>query len=375
MKIAVVIQNFSRRAGGVSEVVAAHCRELKKHGYSVRIFCGKDGFIAADYGDEFDVKALPLITNSFGYLVGLTKSIVEFCPDVIHAHGVWAYASWGARRAAQRLRKPLVITPHGMLGVDVMRYSSTKKRLARLIYEDANFRYAAAYHALCESEKQEFIDFGLVESKIRVIPNGVYIPDKKRALAGKDNPLRLLYLGRVHHKKGLDLLLQALSKVPANVLAPWEIDIVGWGDASFIDDMEALASSLSLLHKVHFLGPKYGKEKTDMYDNAAGFILPSRSEGLPMSVLEAWSHGLPVLMTEQCHLPEGFSAKAAVKLPLDIQGMTEELTGFFSASSEERYSMGDNGYRLVQNNFSWQHIGDMLSNMYSSLIRGGDVKS
>ena len=366
MKIAVVIQNFSRLAGGVSEVVAAHCRELEKQGHRVRIFCGRDEFITADYGTDFDVSAFSAFGGGFGYMPKLSKAIVGFHPDIIHAHGIWSYSTWGARRAARALCKPLVITPHGMLDAEALRYSAAKKRLARAVYEDANFRYAAAYHALCESEKRSFIDFGLDESRIRIIPNGVYIPEK-RPTPPTGEVLRLLYLSRIHHKKGLDLFLQSLAKIPAEVLAPWEVDIVGWGDAAFITGMKELAASLSLTSKVHFCGPKFGQDKADAYDNSAGFILPSRSEGLPMAVLEAWAHGLPALITEQCNLPEGFAAQAAVKLPLDISGMTAELIRFFTMSGEDRRAMGERGYELARSAFSWEHVGDMLSEMYASL--------
>ena len=107
-----------------------------------------------------------------------------------------------------------------------------------------------------------------------------------------------------------------------------------------------------------------------MYRKADAFILPSRSEGLPMAVLEAWSHGLPVLMTKECNLPEGFSAAAALPLPLEAEGMARTLTEFFSMSREQRRNLGVNGYDLVRKTFSWQQIGNRLIELYGEISVG-----
>ena len=254
----------------------------------------------------------------------------------------------------------------GSRRIEVFAY---KKSIAKFVYEKRNFQYSSAHHALCDAEARAFLAFGLPKAKVRVIPNGVYVPPLSHP--PKDgSTFRLLYLGRIHHKKGLDLLLPALSLVPRELLENWDLDIVGWGDAAFIDEMKKLSSSLSLQGKVHFCGPRYGEEKEEMYRKADAFILPSRSEGLPMAVLEAWSHGLPVLMTKECNLPEGFSAAAALPLPLEAEGMARTLTEFFSMSREQRRNLGVNGYDLVRKTFSWQQIGNRLIELYGEISVG-----
>ena len=122
---------------------------------------------------------------------------------------------------------------------------------------------------------------------------------------------------------------------------------------------------------VHFLGPLYGAEKRAAFAAASAFILPSVSEGLPMVVLEAWSHGVPVVMTRAGNLPEGFAAKAALEIGTESEEIRAGLDLLARMSEEQRRAMGHNGFRLCRDRFSQARNSELMRMVYRWLLKRG----
>jgi len=125
---------------------------------------------------------------------------------------------------------------------------------------------------------------------------------------------------------------------------------------------------LGLTESIHFVGPQFGQQNARSLKQADAFILPSLSEGMPMAVLEAWAYRLPVLMTPQCNLPEGFAAKAAVHMLPDAASIAVALNTLFSMSQLERREMGDKGRRLVEERFGWPTVAASMRSVYSWIL-------
>jgi poly(glycerol-phosphate) alpha-glucosyltransferase len=126
---------------------------------------------------------------------------------------------------------------------------------------------------------------------------------------------------------------------------------------------------------VVFTGPVFGDEKDALLRSADAFILPSFSEGLPMSALEAWSYGLPVVMTPECNLPEGFASQAALEIrngEKSFQGsdfsFQHGLRTLLEMSDQERAAMGMSGRRLVEERFTWPRVAAQMTEVYESLL-------
>ena len=133
---------------------------------------------------------------------------------------------------------------------------------------------------------------------------------------------------------------------------------------------------------VVFYGPAFGEEKEALLRSADAFILPSFSEGLPMSVLEAWSYGLPVVMTPECNLPEGFTNHAALEIrnrelatrfsllatPTKLDSDWEGLRVLLEMSDADRGSMGMRGRGLVEDRFTWPKVASRMKEVYESLL-------
>ena len=208
-----------------------------------------------------------------------------------------------------------------------------------------------------------------------VVPNGIDLPLPSQrfqtpAWAGRFPADRqvLLFLGRLHPKKGLQPLLQAWSRVHR---ANWQLVIAGWDQGGHRRDLEAGVAAHGLNDSVCFCGPLHGPDKAAAYAAAQAFILPSFSEGLPMTILEAWAYGVPVLMTSACNLPEGFAAGSALEISTDPDEMAEAIARFLSLSADERIAMGARGRALAARQFSWDRIAADLFSVYRWVAGAG----
>jgi poly(glycerol-phosphate) alpha-glucosyltransferase len=126
---------------------------------------------------------------------------------------------------------------------------------------------------------------------------------------------------------------------------------------------------------VIFWGAAFGKEKEDLLRSADAFVLPSFSEGLPMSVLEGWSYGLPVVMTPECNLPEGFAADAAIRIETSVESIAEGLGTLFSMNDADLMTMGAKGRGLVEERFTWKSVASQMREVYDWMLGGGVAPS
>ena len=166
------------------------------------------------------------------------------------------------------------------------------------------------------------------------------------------------------------MLLEAIGRIKNEQPALLDnriIDIVGWPQENYEIKLNSIVDKYKLHDIVKFHGGLFGDEKLKMYANADGYILPSHGEGLPMTVLEAWSWSLPVIMTGQCNIPEGFDNDAAIEITNTPEGVQQGLTTFFNMTAEARNEMGAKGRKLVENEFTWQLSAQKMDDLYGWL--------
>jgi poly(glycerol-phosphate) alpha-glucosyltransferase len=369
MRVAYLTPSISRQAGGLKDSVRHEALSLKARGVGVTIHSVEDSDAAAELvdWDPLEVSLSPLRgPGRFSYGPALADQIAGVGPDAVSTHGLWRYMSVVSRRWHAETGKPYIVSPHGMLDPWALQNSGLRKRAAALLFEDKHLRGASCLRALCESEAKAIRDYGL-ENPIAVIPNGVDLPQPKETPSapwsrqpGFDSAKVLLSLGRLHPKKNLLALLRAWKRLEANTAAgrsDWRLVIAGWDEVGYATEIQACISSLGLENEVWYAGPLFGTEKEAAYRRASAFILPSLSEGLPMVVLEAWSHSLPVLMTPECNLPSGFATNAALRMGAETESITEALRQLFAMSDVERATMGQRGRQLCAEVFNWSAVG------------------
>lgn len=382
MKIGLLTASISRRAGGLYDATRHLAGSLHNPPLEIQVFGLTDPDTARDRAGWGQ---LPIQTFAvrgprfFGYAPTLAPALSVANLDLLHVHGLWMYPSAASRQWSQRQQKPTIITPHGMLDPWAVRNAQWKKRLVGWLYENAHLRDAACLHALCAAEAEAIRAYGL-RNPICIIPNGI---DSPAATSAEPTPWQaalpadakvLFYLGRLHPKKGLPHLLSAwaAAHVASEHAEPWHLVIAGWDQGGHEAELKAQAEQLGLQTRVHFVGPQFDAAKHASYCRADACILPSFSEGLPMTVLEAWSYGLPVLMIPQCNLPEGFQADAAIQINPEPERIAQGLAALFALPDHERTAMGERGRVLVEQHFNWPHIAQQMLSVYRWVLGQGD---
>jgi glycosyltransferase involved in cell wall biosynthesis len=375
MKAGFLLSSVSREAGGLFQSVRGLAKAVASTDADVRVFGIHDKQSEGDLQEwrPLSVQAFHPRLRAWGYSKQLVPAMLEADLDVLSVHGLWKYCSVASHQWHQRTGRPYIVHPHGMLEAWAVGNARWKKRIAAALYENQHLRGAACLRALSEAEARSIRRYRL-QNPICVVPNGVDLPE----LTASDvktqpaNQKTLLYLGRLHPKKNLANLIRAWNEM-FNSQRPnsdsWVLAIAGWDQGGYERELKGIASGDSVL----FLGPRFGAEKSECYRTCDAFILPSLSEGLPMSVLEAWSYAKPVLMTAECNLPEGFSAKAALRIGSNTNEIAAGLKQLVETGDDDRVAMGTRGRTLVATKFSWPEIGEQMRAVYDWVVGDGAV--
>ncbi len=322
--------------------------------------------------------------RSFGFAPDLADYLIKSEADLGYFVGLWKYPSLAGLRWGRATGKPFIVAPHGMLDDWALQNSSAKKRLAGWFFQNSQLRKASCIRALCSAEARSIRAYGL-KNPICVIPNGIDLPPAATE-AGSANAYPpsfgdrkvLLFLGRLHPKKGLANLIHAWASVKH---PDWILALAGWDQNGHESELKRQATKLGIpwgdalfpgSHdtSLFFLGPQFGENKAACYRACDAFILPSFSEGLPMAILEAWSYAKPVLMTPQCNVPEGFDHHAALSIDPAIDSIARGLHKLFDLPDEDRKTLGQNGLYLAKACFSWNKIASDMTAVYSWIIEG-----
>ena len=294
--------------------------------------------------------------------------------DGVHVHGLWEQSTAISARAARRSCTPYVLSAHGMLDRWALNHKRFKKMVYAALSERNNVRRAACLHALTHAEAQDYRRFGATQP-VAVIPNGVAVPATSdgELFFGRFPSLRqkriVLFLSRLHSKKGLDILAQAWGAVSKQ--HPDAHLVLAGPD--FEDTQAAVEKSLAALgasQSVLFAGMLDHQAKWSALGAAECFVLPSYSEGLSVATLEAMGSGLPVIITHQCNLPEVSKFGAGWTIQPDAKQLAQALTDMLSNSQSTNRSIGENGRRLVKQNYSWPLIGRQMSEVYAWVLGG-----
>ncbi len=385
MKTVSVFSSISRNNGGLSESGRRlHLAMAQLAGIETDVLGINDEFTSADLPAWSPV---PVTTfpawggKQFAYAPALRRSLLGLNADVVHTHGLWQYPSIAVSAWYRKYRHPYAISPQGMLDSWALKNSAWKKRLAWSLYESDHLRHAACLRALSQAEAKGFRDVGL-KNPICIIPNSIDLaPEDELAESGNENsPFEpfaqgrkvLLYLGRLHPKKGLPHLLRAWQALSRDQQGDtWILAIAGWDQGGHEQELRRLISEAQMENSVCFIGPQFDYDKALCYRKCDAFVLPSLSEGLPMVVLEAWAAGKPVIMTPECNLPEGFVARAALEVHPSTDRIVAGLRQLFEMSDRQRQEMGSRGLALVKDRFTSPRIALQMRDVYDWLLGGG----
>lgn len=275
--------------------------------------------------------------------------------------------------------RPTVIAPHGTLEAYGLKRSAWKKRLARLWYERKNLRLASCLHASSKAEAISFRNFGL-RNPIAIIPNG--ITDAQLHAAGEGARFRarysippdkrlLLFISRLHPKKGLSLLFEAMALIREQ-LTNWHLVVAGSDEMGHRRELELLSERIGIRDLIQFTGPLFGSEKQDAFAATDVFVLPTHSEGFAIIVAEALGAGVPVLTTRGAPWEELRNHRCGWWVDVSTSAIQDALLDAIQRPRSELVQMGQRGKTLVAQKYTWSQVAGKSLMLYEWLLGLGE---
>lgn len=274
----------------------------------------------------------------------------------------WNYTGLAAWRECRRAGVPYLTIPHGLLSPWALKHKGIKKALYWRLVARRLVAGSSAFMASAEQERIDARQAGL-DLPVHVVPNGAdhllgldaQVPDAHEATRRMTEGHRyILFLGRIHEKKGLDILLPAFSLI-SREHPDVRLVIAGAVDPAYASTFEALLAASTARNRIVITGNVDGPPKAAMLRHATVFALTSYSEGLPVAVLEALGAGVPVVITPECNLPEIVPADAGIEVPRDPQVVARAIADLLGRE-DRRQQVAANAAALARDAFSWASV-------------------
>lgn len=367
-----LVPSIAEGYGGPARSVTALSSALSAAGHAVTLISthatGDKNLIP---NPSVDVRLLARRSHLLGWPFSstLSKLYASRKPDVLHDHGLWMpyshfSANWSSRRKVLR-----VVSPRGMLEPWALEQRRAKKRVAWALYQRKDLESASGYHATSAEEASNIRKLGLM-GPIAVVPNGVALPaDLPRRIGEIHSRRRLVFMSRIHRKKGLENLIRAWDELRPS---DWLLTIAG-PDAGHLSEMRQLVRTLGLERIVEFVGPVDDSEKWMLLTTADLFVLPSYSENFGLVVAEALGAGVPVITTRGTPWACIEDHKCGWWIETGVQPLLNALRVATAMDSDDLRARGKRGEALVREQFAWKRSGELLSDFYHWLLHGGEA--
>ena len=378
MKILEVTNFFSPVHGGSAEAPYQLSKELARRGHKVTIYTS-DFKLTQDYVNSIPGATVrPFRTWLSMANLYVTPGIISSAReetrhmDIIHMHNYRTFQNAIAHRYARKYNVPYVLQAHGSLP-RIM----SKQRLKQaydIIWGHRLLKDAARVLAVTKAEAEQYKDAGVREDKIEIIPHGIdlsafeNLPPRgefRRKHGMGDDQRIVLYLGRIHRIKGLDLLAGAFADLSRS-LNDTRLIIAG-PDDGHLSSLKKSIADLKIKDRILLTGPLYGQEKLTAYVDADIYVLPSVYEIFGITILEALACGTPVIATDRCGLAEEVSEQAGLVIPYD-KGQLQDALSQMLGDDKLRQNFGEKGKSLVRDKFNWEKIAEQVERVYTNIL-------
>ncbi len=369
MKILQCISSIDKTFGGPSKSVSDLSCELARQKEEIIIVANEshNPYLVNPHQERLEL----YFTGKVSYKDSLNTIFNNKGINLFHGHGIWQTPVHSMAKLARKINIPYVITPRGMLEPWALNTGKWKKRLAMLLYQRKDLSKAACIHATAFMEAENIRKLGF-KNPIAVIPNGIDIsefPLKENNLIKEKRTL--LFLSRIHPKKGIELLFNAWCQLEKSIRRNWIVEIVGDGDKMYINSLKRYIREKELSNEIKLIGPKYGQEKIVVYHNADLFVLPTHSENFGIVIAEALACEVPVITTKGTPWEELNTHSAGWWIDIGVQPLVGALQKALSINDEERRQMGINGRKLVEENYSIESVAKKMIRLYEWILNGG----
>lgn len=370
LEISHVVSSISNEAAGPSHSVPGLCRGLAAAGHKVQLLSVSDSASRQEnaYVDRrfrTTLSCLPL-ARRFGLSRDLKRAVelATYSANIIHLHGLWMYPNRFPHRARATAAICKVISPRGMLDPAALCFSRFKKRLAWLAFQRATMKATDLLHVTSEMELADVRAFGL-QMPATIVPNGIDLPE----IIESPRERSIVYIGRLHEKKGLENLIDAWARLEAN-FPEWRLDIYGPGQPDYVKALSDRIKS-NRLKQVKLLGPVFGEEKTAAYSRGGFSILPSYGENFGMSVAESLAAGTPVIASTRMPWNGLITNRCGWVCEAEAGSVEAALNQALRTPTAERDAMGRRGRQWMAEEYSWNAIALRMAASYEWTLHGG----
>ena len=387
--VGIVVPSMNEDTGGIVPAIAGFANVLVKQEINCHLFTIDD----LELGNQIsiqDVKLHSYPANFFarrfrGFHPILEKALWKLATtelNIIHNYGMWMFPNVYARKSAIGNHIPLIISPEGMLEPWSLKRAIFKKKLAWFLYERQNLNSANLFHATSLAEVKSIRTLGL-QQPIAVIPHGVDLPDLENlpnrevlteAFPELLDKKWLLFLSRIHPKKGLDNLICVWHKLALD-FPDWHLIIAGPDLVNYQAQLESMIKDFGLEKRVTFTGMLSGEKKAAAFANADLFVLPTHSENFGNVVPESLAYAVPVITTKGTPWEDLTTYECGWWIENNQQALAEALTEGMQMSDQARKTMGLKGRHLVETKYSWESVGREMASTYHWVLNGGNPPS
>jgi glycosyltransferase involved in cell wall biosynthesis len=369
MRVLHIVPSFypAHVYGGPIQSVYALCRHLARNGCEVKVLTtNANGRRAVlDVETRRGVELAPGVEVRYcsrlrpesisPQLLGALPGYLRWA-DVVHLTAVYNFPTIPSLAAAKLLRKPIIWSPRGALqrwhGSTRLRAKSAWERVCRIAAPAG-----MALHVTSDQEASESLE-KLPGFRAAVIPNAVEIPESPVRFPS-DGALRLLFLGRLHPKKGIENLLEACRLLPF----AWSLVIAGTGEPAYVETLRRKTGALALEDRVTMAGEVVGKAKEEAFGRASLMVAPSYTENFGMVVAEALAHGVPVIAGRGMPWQRVEEIGCGLWVDNDPAVLADSIARL---SREDLPAMGRAGRLWMEREFSWDAVAKRMIELYRS---------
>ena len=373
MKVLHTIPGLNISSGGPSFCTYNLLKGLRKQNLEVDILTlfPNNSFDQIIGNDDF-IKLAPNNTyTSFAYnrsFKFFLKQNTQY--DLYHANTIWCYPTHATLHHAQKRNIPCIITPHGMLYPQALKISAWKKKIALPLFQLKDLKMTTCLHATCMPELQYFRAAGLT-NPVAIVQNCLNIDKSETPHETLNSKKRFGFVGRLHRIKNLDGLLYAWSKLN-KLTENAELIVIGGGNDTVYEEEIRRVISLFNIRNISFTGFLTGESLAGVIRSLDFLVLPSHSENFGMVVPEALVKGIPVIASKGTPWEELNTHRCGWWVENDVDKLAATIEAAINTPENLRREMGENGRKLVIENYSMEVVAKKMIRLYKWILEGGE---
>ena len=286
--------------------------------------------------------------------------------DIVHCHSIWSPKIAILANYSISLGIKVIFSSHGYLDDWSLKHSVIKKKIYSVLIMNSLIKKSKIFFSNIGefNDSSKKFSFG----DVFVIPNGI---DNSLFKITKSNEInkkkKIIFFGRIHEKKGIEILLQAINEMPEEFFEKFYLEITGPGETQYINKIKKMIKIFKIEDSVSIQPPKTGKNKIIYLQSSDIFILPSYEEGDSIALKEAMSAGNAVIISEQCRLNLVEDENAGIIVKTDKNSIKQALNKIKDFNLVE---MGENSKKIMHKYFENDFCSDRVLKIYEDIYTG-----